>query len=85
MGDSAFAAVSPPLAEHREDPPFAREAVVLSKLEYVELKSQRNFYKAQHERVLAREASLKKLERERVKVRDLNQRFTLEERANQAQ
>jgi hypothetical protein len=38
-----------------DDLPFAREAVVLSKLDYIELKSQLNFYKAQHERALARE------------------------------
>ena len=76
MDDSALTADSPPLAKPGEDPPFAGEAVVLSKLEHIELKSQLNFYKAQHERALAREAALKQqLAQEQAKVRDLNQRL----------
>ena len=76
MDDSALLSVSPPLTEQCDDLPFAREAVVLSKLEFIELQSQRNFYKTQHARALVREAELKQqLERERAKVRDLNQRL----------
>ena len=76
MDDSTAIPVALPLAEQCDDLPFAREAVVLSKLDYIELKSQLNFYKAQHERALAREAALQQqLEQERAKVRDLNQRL----------
>ena len=76
MDDSAALPVALPLAEQCDDLPFAREAVVLSKLDYIELKSQLNFYKAQHERALAREAALQQqLEQEKAKVRDLNQRL----------
>ncbi|MCP4828954.1 MAG: IS66 family transposase [Proteobacteria bacterium] len=76
MDDSAFLSVSPPLTEQCDDLPFAREAVVLSKQDYVELRSQCNFYKTQHERALVREAELKlQLAQEQAKVRDLNQRL----------
>jgi transposase len=76
MDDPALRFASPPLAEQCDDLPFAREAVVLSKLDYIELKSQCNFYKTQHERALVREAELKlQLAREQAKVRDLNQRL----------
>ena len=76
MDDPALRFSSPPLAEQCDDPPFAREAVVLSKLDYIELQSQCNFYKAQHKRALAREVALQQLlEQERAKVRDLNQRL----------
>ena len=69
MDDSASLSASPPLTEQCADPPFAREAVVLSKLDYIELQSQRNFYKTQHERALAREAELRRqLEQEKAKV-----------------
>jgi transposase len=76
MDDSAALPVALPLTEQCDELPFAREAVVLSKLDYIELKSQLNFYKAQHERALAREAALQQqLEQEKAKVRDLNQRL----------
>ena len=76
MDDPTLQFASPPLAEQCDDLPFAREAVVLSKLEYIELQSRCNFYKAQHERALARETALQQqLEQERAKVRDLNQRL----------
>ena len=76
MDDSASFSASPHVTEQCDDTPFARETVVLSKLTYIELKSQLNFYKAQHERALEREDTLKQqLEQERAKVRDLNQRL----------
>ena len=76
MDDAAALFVAPPIAEQCDDLPFAREMVVLSKLDYIDLKSQRNFFKTQHERALAREVELKlQLEQERAKVRDLNQRL----------
>jgi transposase len=76
MDDTAVISAAPPLADQRDDRPFANEAVVLSKLDYIELKAQRNSYKALFERALAREADLKReLENERAKVRDLNQRL----------
>lgn len=76
MDDSALTGVPAPLAEHGSHLPFARGTVVLSKLEFIELKSQLNFYKAQHERALARESALKQqLAQEKAKVRDLNQRL----------
>ena len=75
-GSAAANDLTPIPAEQAVDLPFARETVVLSKLAFIELTWQRNYYKAQHERVLAREAELKQLlEQERAKVRDLNQRL----------
>jgi transposase len=76
MDDATAAIEAPPLANQCDDRPFANEAVVLSKLDYIELKAQCNSYKALFERALEREADLKReLERERAKVRDLNQRL----------
>jgi len=76
MDGSALTTASEPLAEQGDDLPFARETVVLSKLDYIELNAQRNFYKAQHERALAREAALQRqLEQAKAKIRDLNQRL----------
>ena len=76
MEDAATLPEAPPLADQRDDRPFANEAVVLSKLDYIELKAQCHSYKALFERALEREADLKReLENERAKVRDLNQRL----------
>lgn len=76
MDDAATQSEAPPLADQRDDRPFANEAVVLSKLNYIELKAQCNSYKALFERALEREADLKReLDQERAKVRDLNQRL----------
>lgn len=76
MDDSTLTSSFSSLARQTEDLPFAKESVVLSRLDYIELKAQLNFYKAQHERALAREEVLKKqLEQEKAKVRDLNQRL----------
>jgi transposase len=76
MDDVATLPEAPPLADQRDDRPFANEAVVLSKLDYIELKAQCNSYKALFERALEREADLQReLENERAKVRDLKQRL----------
>ncbi len=64
------------VTEQKADVPFAKEIVVLTKQEHIELKHQISFFKAQHHRALEREARLKKqLEHERAKVRDLTQRL----------
>lgn len=76
MDDSAAIPDIPPLADQCDDRPFANRVVVLSKLEHIELKAQCNYYKAHFERALVREADLQReLEKERAKVRDLNQRL----------
>ena len=49
MDNTAALLVAPSIAEECDEPPFARDMVVLSKLEYIDLKSQRNFFKTQHE------------------------------------
>lgn len=57
-------------------PPFAQEKVILTRHEYIELKAQINFYKAEHQRAVERESTLKqKLAEEQAKVRDLTQRL----------
>jgi transposase len=56
--------------------PFAREAVVLTKQEHIELIWEASHFKTLHKSALAREARLKKqLEHEKAKVRHLNQRL----------
>ena len=76
MDDSALSAISLPLDGQGQELPFAGQAVVLSRLDYIELKAQLNFYKTQHERALVREAALQKeLEQVKAKIRDLNQRL----------
>ena len=76
MDDAAAAIETPPLADQCDDRPFANEAVVLSKLEHIELKAQCYYYKALFEQAQVREADLKReLDRERAKIRDLNQRL----------
>lgn len=77
MDDAATTLLADPtLAAEVDDLPFARETVILSKRAFIELKAQCHFYKAQHERALAREAELRQqLDQERAKVRDLNQRL----------
>jgi len=76
MDDAAALPEALPLTDQCDDRPFANEAVVLSKLEHIELKARCNYYKAHFENALVREADLKcELEQERAKVRDLNQRL----------
>ena len=58
MDDAAARSETRFLADQRDDRPFANEAVVLSKLDYIELKAQCHSYKALFERALAREADL---------------------------
>ena len=58
------------------DFPFLRETVTLTRLEYIELKAQRNDFKSLHQRALGREDELNRLlEAARAKIRDLNQRL----------
>jgi len=61
---------------NNEPAPFARQMIILSKQEYIELKAQVSYYQSQHERALSRELALKKaLAQEEAKVRDLTQRL----------
>jgi transposase len=76
MEDAAALSETRSPADQRDDRPFANEVLVLSKLDYIELKARCNSYKALFERALEREADLKReLDQERAKVRDLNQRL----------
>lgn len=55
---------------------FASETVTIPKQEYIELKAQAQFYKAQHERGAKREAALKqRIEQLQARNRDLQQRL----------
>jgi hypothetical protein len=58
---------APPCAPEGETP-FSRQHVWLSKQDHIELKSQIAFWKAQHERALAREKA-------KGEIRDLRQRL----------
>jgi transposase len=56
--------------------PFSQHTVVLTKQTYIELKWQAQYWRAQHERSLKREAALKaQVEALEATVRDLNQRL----------
>jgi len=56
--------------------PFAEETVTISKQAHVQLKAAANFYKAQHERSLKREAELQQaIEDLQGQIRDLQQRL----------
>ena len=56
--------------------PFAKSYIQLTKLDYIQLKSENHFWKSQHERAIAREAELKlQLEHAEAKIRDLTQRL----------
>jgi len=65
MDDATAQSETLSLADQRDDRPFANEVLVLSKLDYIELKARCNSYKALFERALEREADLRReLDRE---------------------
>lgn len=56
--------------------PFSRQTVVLRKQAYIELKWEANYWRAQHARLVEREAALKtEVETLQATIRDLNQRL----------
>jgi hypothetical protein len=57
-------------------PPFAQQTVVLTKQAYIELTWQANYWRAQYEQLLEREAALKAaVEAQQATIRDLTQRL----------
>jgi transposase len=56
--------------------PFAQQTVVLTKQAYIQLKWEANYWRAQYQRLLEREAALKaEVEAQRATIRDLRQRL----------
>jgi hypothetical protein len=56
--------------------PFSKQSVVLTKQDYIALKWEANYWRAQHARLVQREAVLKgKVEALEAQIRDLNQRL----------
>src|SRR5437870_4807591 len=56
--------------------PFAQQTVVLTKQAYIELKWQANYWRAQYEQLMEREATLKaEIEASQATIRDLTQRL----------
>ena len=56
--------------------PFSQQTVVLTKQAYIELKWETNYWRAQHARLVEREAALKKeVETLQATIRDLTQRL----------
>ena len=56
--------------------PFSQQTVVLTKQDYIALKWEANYWRAQHARLVQREAALKaQVEALAAQVRDLNQRL----------
>src|SRR5229473_7285604 len=56
--------------------PFSQQTVVLTKQAYIELTWKANYWQAQHERLVEREAALKAdVEALQATIRDLNQRL----------
>ena len=63
-------------ATGKGQPPFVSRQVWLSQAEFIKLKWDANYWKAQHQRSCAREAALKKeLAYKEAKIRDLKQRL----------
>src|SRR5207237_7447084 len=57
-------------------PPFSQQTVVLTKQASIELKWEANYWRAQHARLVEREAALKKeVETLQATIRDLTQRL----------
>jgi len=70
------AEVLPPAALAVEGTPFERQWVTLSKQEYIQLKSDIGYWKAQHRQSIAREKTLhNELEKARGEIHDLRQRL----------
>ena len=56
--------------------PFSKQTVVLRKQDYIALKWEANYWRAQHARLVQREAALKaQVEALEAQIRDLNQRL----------
>src|SRR5918997_4542584 len=56
--------------------PFSQQSVVLTKQDYIALKWEANYWRAQHARLMQREAALKaQVEALEAQIRDLNQRL----------
>src|SRR6266571_9364135 len=56
--------------------PFSQQTVVLTKQAYIELKWEANYWRAQHARLVEREAALKReVETLQATIRDLKQRL----------
>ena len=56
--------------------PFSQQTVVLTKQDYIELKWKANYWQAQYERLLEREAALKaEVAAHEATIRDLTQRL----------
>ena len=75
---SATAAIASRLTEatEKEQQPFSSRQVLLSQAEFIQLKWDANYWKAQHERSCLREEELKKeLAYKEAKIRDLKQRL----------
>jgi len=63
-------------AEANVLPPFAQRTVVLTQAEHIELKHQRNYWQAQHERLQQKYATLQQeLDAAQAMIRDLKQRL----------
>src|SRR5712691_8036593 len=57
-------------------PPFSQQTVVLTKQAYIEIKWEANYWRAQHARLVEREAALKReVETLQATIRDLKQRL----------
>ena len=60
----------------KAEPPFAQQTVVLTKQAYIELIWQANYWRAQYEHWVEREAALKaEIEAHQATIRDLTQRL----------
>lgn len=71
-----IAPINPPVLEGEVLPFVVQKTVTLTHQEHIELKWQASYWKAQHARVIAREAELKEeLKQKEAIIRDLNQRL----------
>ena len=76
MNPSLSSSIDQPVASGKKGAPFSRAIVELTKQAYIQLKWDSRYWRRQHERAIAREASLKQeLDRAQAEIRDLKQRL----------
>ena len=76
MNPSLGSSIDQPIASGQNGAPFSQALVELTKQAYIQLKWESRYWRRQHDRAVAREASLKQeLERAQAEIRDLKQRL----------
>lgn len=76
MNPSLSSSIGQPVASGKKGAPFSQAIVQLTKQAYIQLKWDSRYWRRQHDRAIAREASVKQeLDRAQAEIRDLKQRL----------